>query len=380
MLRLPDALYTHTLHIQAPGRVNLIGEHTDYNEGYVLPGAIDKGIRFLIGAHAGTTCVLHALDLGETYAFEIGAVPGPDAEMPGWARYLVGIVAQFQQAGYAVGAFNASFGGDIPIGSGLSSSAALECGLAYGLDLLYGLRIGRMELAHIGQRAEHSYPRVMCGLMDQFASLHGRADHVVRLDCRSLSYAYFPFDTHDYRLLLCNTRVSHSLAGSEYNTRRQECETGVAMLRAHGLDIASLRDATPEMLAAYGYLLPQGVLQRCRYVVEENQRVIQACEALAQGDLGLFGQLMYASHEGLQYEYEVSCAELDLLVAAAREEPAILGARMMGGGFGGCTINLVRADEIDGVATRLSTAYRAAFGFDPETHVVRLVDGVHTLE
>ena len=373
---LPGSSYQAVADLRAPGRINIIGEHTDYNLGYVLPAAIDKGISFRIGRHGETRCHLQALDLGETYTFDITQVPGPEAQMPGWARYLVGIVAQLQAAGHALGGFDAVFGGDIPIGSGLSSSAALECGLALGLNELFALGLDRMTLAQLAQVAEHTYPGVKCGLMDQFASLHGQPGQVVRLDCRSLEYAYFPFDTEQYRLMLFNTRVSHSLASSEYNTRRAQCEEGVARLQAFYPDITSLRDVTAEMLQAQQAALPPLIYQRCAHVVMENTRVIDTCASLQAGDMAAVGRLMYRSHESLQHQYEVSCPELDFLVDSVRSDARVYGARMMGGGFGGCTLNLVEAEAIADVQAQVEAAYTRHFGQAPETYIVRITGGV----
>ncbi|RMG71402.1 MAG: galactokinase [Bacteroidetes bacterium] len=375
-LSLSGTTYTQELQVRAPGRINIIGEHTDYNLGYVLPAAIDKGITFRIGTHSGTRCRLDAANLDQSYVFDIADIPGPEADMPGWARYLVGVVAELQAAGHTVGGFDAAFGGDIPIGSGLSSSAALECGLAWGLDQLYGLGLDRMALAQAAQRAEHTYPGVKCGLMDQFASLHGQAGQVVRLDCRSLDFAYFPFDTETYRLVLFNTKVEHSLAGSEYNTRRLQCEEGVLRLQAFFPDIASLRDVSPDMLAAHAGDLPEIIYQRCAHVVHENARVLATCDALAAGNLAAVGSHMFASHDSLQHQYEVSCEELDFLVDQVREDPAVLGARMMGGGFGGCTLNLVQREAVPALQKRIEAAYSARYGRAPETYIVRIMDGV----
>jgi galactokinase len=230
-----------------------------------------------------------------------------------WANYLLGVAAQLQKRGIVLTGFDCVFGGNVPVGAGLSSSAAVECGLAFALDQLLGTRIDKMALAHVAQKAEHEYAGVMCGLMDQFASLFGRPGHVVRLDCRSLAYDYFPFDTQAARIVLCNSGVKHSLADSEYNKRRQECERGVHILQQHYPEVKSLRDATLAQLQAHQPEFDEVTYRRCRYVVEENQRVLQACEALQQQDLAAFGQLMHASHAGLRDDYEVSCPELDVL-------------------------------------------------------------------
>uniref|UniRef100_UPI001A9784FE galactokinase n=1 Tax=Sabulibacter ruber TaxID=2811901 RepID=UPI001A9784FE len=298
------------------GRVNLIGEHTDYNEGFVLPAAIDKEIYFAIAPNGTQEMRAYSFDLNEKGTFSLEQV---EPTQTAWANYLLGVVAQLQKAGHAVPGFDLVFGGNIPMGAGLSSSAAVECGLAYALNHLFGYGVEKMDLVKMAQKAEHEYAGVMCGIMDQFASMFGKRDHVVRLDCRSLEYQYFPFDMREYRLVLCDTQVKHSLASSEYNTRRQECETGVAILQKHYPQIHSLRDVTLEMLAQHQAEFDPVVYRRCTYVVQENLRVEEGCLDLERGDLEAFGQKMFASHQGLQHDYEVSCPELDFLAEKAKE-------------------------------------------------------------
>ncbi|RAK67106.1 galactokinase [Hymenobacter edaphi] len=359
--------------VRAPGRVNLIGEHTDYNGGFVLPAAVDKEIIFAVALNGTTTARLYAYDNQEHYATDLAALqPG----QPQWANYLKGVVAQFQRRGVPVPGFDCVFGGNVPVGAGMSSSAAVECGLAFALDQLLGTHLERMELAHMAQKAEHEYAGVMCGLMDQFASLFGRDGQVVRLDCRSLAYAYFPFDTEACRLVLCNSGVKHSLADSEYNKRRQECERGVQLLQQHYPDVKSLRDATLAQLAQHQAAFDEVTYRRCRYVVQENQRVLDACEALQRRDLAAVGRLMHASHAGLRDEYEVSCPELDALEEAARGLPGVYGARMMGGGFGGCTLNLVAPAHVEAFIQTVGQAYQRRFGRPLETYQTSIVAGV----
>ncbi|GAB2710927.1 galactokinase [Hymenobacter frigidus] len=360
--------------VRAPGRVNLIGEHTDYNGGFVLPAAIDKEIVFAVGLNGARHLRLVAHDLSETLTLPDAADISPSGTH--WANYLLGVAAQFQQRGVAVPGFDCVFGGTVPVGAGMSSSAAVECGLAFALNQLLGTGLDKLTLARMAQQAEHTYAGVKCGIMDQFASLFGRAGQVVRLDCRSLDYAYFPFDTQACRIVLCNSGVKHSLASTAYNTRRQECEQGVAMLQRHNPAIQSLRDATLADLEAHRAELSPTVYRRCAYVVQENARVETACRYLETGDLTAFGQEMYASHAGLRDDYEVSCAELDALVAAARGLPGVFGARMMGGGFGGCTINLVAPAQVDAFIASVSAAYEQQFGRRPETYQTTIVDGV----
>ena len=362
--------------VHAPGRINLIGEHTDYNDGYVCPAAIDKGIVFALGPSPDSTCHLVSLDMEEEYEFDIQS---PTPSSLSWANYLIGVVAFLQEAGHSLQGFRCVFGGDIPVGAGLSSSAALECGLAYGLTQLFNLEIPRMDLAFIAQKAEHTYAGVQCGIMDQFASLFGKSGQFVRLDCRSMEYSYFPLTDPEYQFLLCNTRVSHSLASTEYNTRRQECEAGVQVLQAHYPEVKSLRDATSSMLGTCQSDMDPVVFQRCMFVVEENHRVLEAGKALDSGNLSRLGELLYASHDGLQHKYEVSCPELDFLVEKSRSMPEILGARMMGGGFGGCTINLVHASAMESASATLKEAYVQQFQREPGQYIVNISDGVRVL-
>ncbi|GAB2721513.1 galactokinase [Hymenobacter frigidus] len=369
--------YTPLL-VRAPGRVNLIGEHTDYNGGFVLPAAIDREIVFAVGLNGLNTIRLYSLDKDEAYDQPLGDGPVQPGQTL-WANYLKGVVAQFQQRGVVVPGFDCMFGGNIPMGAGLSSSAAVECGLAFALDHLLHTNLSRLELARISQRAEHEFAGVQCGIMDQFAGLFGQADQVVRLDCRSLEYQYFPFDSAAYHLVLCNSGVKHSLASSEYNTRRQECEEGVAQLHRHYPEIKSLRDVTLPLLEAHRAELRPVVYRRCRYVVQENQRVAAACDYLVAGDMAAFGQQMYASHAGLRDDYAVSCPELDALVRIAESQPSVLGARMMGGGFGGCTINLIPAAAVAEFIATTTAAYQQQMGLSLETYQTTIVGGVSTL-
>ncbi|NML66941.1 galactokinase [Hymenobacter sp. RP-2-7] len=361
--------------VRAPGRINLIGEHTDYNDGLVLPAAIDREIRFALRLNGTDRVRLTATDLHDTYEVAVADIK----PLPGghWANYQLGVVAGLLRAGVAVPGFDCAFGGDVPGGAGLSSSAAVECGIAWGLCELLHADLDRMKLAHIAQKAEHEYAKVMCGLMDQFASLFGRAGHVVELDCRSLEYCYFPFDTDDCRIVLCNSGVKHALADSEYNTRRHECARGVEILQKHNPAIKSLRDATlPEIEAAKDEL-GEVIARRCRYVVEENQRVIDFTKQLAEhNSLSKVGELLYASHAGLRDDYQVSCPELDTLVELSRQAPGCYGARMMGGGFGGCTLNLVATAEVKNFLTHMKQGYHDQLGLKLDTYVTTLADGV----
>lgn len=363
--------------VRSPGRVNLIGEHTDYNDGFVLPAAINKEIYFAVAPNGTNTFRAYAYDLQEEGAFDLSQVQRSEKI---WANYLLGVIAQLQQAQYEVKGFDLVYGGNVPIGAGLSSSAAVECGLAYALNYIFGYNIPKFDLVKMAQMAEHEYAGVKCGIMDQFASMYGRQDHAVKLDCRSLDFDYYHLEMADYRIVLCDTQVKHNLASSEYNTRRQECEAGVALLQKHYPQVKSLRDVTVPMLEQHQEEFNPVVYKRCIYVVEENNRVEEACQALEQGDMKTFGEKMYASHRGLQHNYEVSCPELDFLVDQARDMDSVLGARMMGGGFGGCTINLVKLDALDSFVQRMEEAYQQQFGIALKTYVAEIVNGSSLVE
>jgi len=359
--------------VRSPGRINLIGEHTDYNDGFVMPAGIDREMIFAIGLSESDTSTLHALKHGQTHSFDIRN-PVRVAR-PVWANYMLGVLYKYTEKGFKLKPLHCVVDGDVPTGAGLSSSAALECGFAFGVDHLHEFKLGRLEMVHAAQWAEHHYVGVMCGIMDQFASMMSVANKAFMLDCRSLEYHYFPLDLKDYTLVLCDTMVKHSLASSGYNTRRQECEQGVKILQHHNPAVKSLRDATIAQIEQHRSEMGDVVYRRCRYVVEENDRVKAAASHLAAGDLISFGQCMYESHLGLSRMYEVSCEELDYLFELARQQTGVIGARMMGGGFGGCTINLVQRSTLDKFILTLKVAYQKQFGEEMGHYVVRLVDG-----
>lgn len=367
----PGSLYA------SPGRVNLIGEHTDYNLGFVLPGAIDKAIYMEIKPNGGGICHLYSVDYKESIDFGINDTEKPVRQ---WARYIFGVVKEMQKRGKNPGGFDCIFGGDVPLGAGLSSSAALESVTGFALNDVFGLGFDRMELAKIGQMTEHNYVGVRCGIMDQFASLFGEKGKLIQLDCRSLEYKLVPFNPVGYRVLLLDTQVKHSLASSEYNVRREQCEAGVAIIAKHVPGVESLRDVTLEMLETYKREMTEVVYRRCHYVVTENQRLLDACDALERGDYETFGQKMFGSHEGLSKEYEVSCPELDFLAEKARHFEGVLGARMMGGGFGGCTINVIKESVHDQFVTEMSEGYKKAFGIAPRVIDVVISDGARKIE
>jgi galactokinase len=328
---------------RAPGRVNIIGEHTDYNQGFVLPASINKAAYLAISPAEGNTGRWISADFQEMADIDFENIRPNEKK---WANYLLGVIDQFKKQGNKVGAFNLVLAADVPVGAGLSSSAALESVIAFALNSIFGFGYSNLELAIFAQRAENEFIGLQCGIMDMFASLHGKKGQVMKLDCRSLQVEYFPLELGDYKILLLDTGVKHSLASSEYNTRRKQCEEGVSLLRKYHPSIGSLRDVDREMLVKYKSEMDSLVFKRCYFIIEENLRVEKVCDALKLGSLEHAGEYMYASHEGLQYDYEVSCAELDLLVELVKGEPSVLGARMMGGGFGGCTINLMEKISI----------------------------------
>jgi galactokinase len=344
--------------VRAPGRVNIIGEHTDYNEGFVLPAAIDKASFVAIGKREDEQILLRSEDFQEAFEINISSL----APTKDWTTYIMGVVDQFIKRGYPVHGFNLVIQGNVPMGAGLSSSASVECAVAFGLNELFQLHIPALELIDIAQKAEHLFAGVMCGIMDQFISILGKKDHVIKLDCRTLEYEYEPLSLKGIKIVLLNTNVKHSLASTEYNTRRNECNEGVAILKEHIEGIHSLRDVTPRMLEQYLKPMYKTIYQRCKYVVEENVRLLEACEALKAGDIRLLGDHMFAAHDGLSNEYNVSCAELDFLVNQVRDIPQVFGARMMGGGFGGCTINLVKEEFVEELTSNISEAYHQNMG------------------
>ena len=340
----------------APGRINLIGEHTDYNMGWVLPGAIDKQFYVAIAANGSRECRVCTAQDGHIEKFDMQSDCPPEAH---WLRYIYGEARELM--GEQARGFDLVVGSDIPVGAGISSSAAFTSSLGLALNDVFELGYSRMQLAKAGQLCEHHYAGVSCGIMDPFASLFGKKGYVMQLDCRSLEYVYRPFAPQGLGLVLLDTRVKHSLAAGAYNERRRDCETGVACLQKVYPQIQSLRDVSLEQLDAEEGLLNPRIYRRCRYVIEENARVVAACAALDRGDYAHLGSLMLASHEGLSKAYEVSCVELDFLQELAAAWPGVLGSRMMGGGFGGCTLNLLQEDAVDGFVAAAHTAYEKKF-------------------
>jgi len=368
------ALYgKQPLLVRAPGRINLIGEHTDYNDGFVMPAAINHATVFGLAPSDNGKSVIYSLKYDEF--FEVDLANPQRVESPKWVNYLLGVIRHLVDDGHTLKPFNCVFGGDVPMGAGLSSSASMECGFAFALNELNQLNVPKEKLILIAQWSEHNYVGVKCGIMDQFASMMGADGKVILLDCRSLEYRYSPLDIKDYDIVLCDTKVKHSLVDSEYNTRRNECEQGVAILQKHYPAVKSLRDASVEQVERHRDEMPGKVYDRCLYVVQEIQRTQEASRDLDRNDLKAFGGKMYATHEGLSKLYQVSCPELDFLVEQARAYGSIPGARMMGGGFGGCTINLVPKKSTNDFLTVAGKAYREKFGHDMGSYVVAVKDG-----
>ncbi len=358
--------------VMAPGRINLIGEHTDYNEGFVLPAAVDRAIYFAIAPSGHDKCNVFSLDMEEGISFSIhGLNPGET-----WVNYLMGVMDAFARKGLPIHGVDCVFGGDIPAGAGLSSSAALCCGFAFGLNEIFKFGLSRVELAKMAQYAEHEFVGLQCGIMDQYASLFGVRDSALLLDCRTLQHEVVPVQLNDYALLLIDTKVKHTLASSAYNDRRAACEKGVQLMRHKNEKVLSLRDVSRAMLYEHQDTLGEDVFIKCLFVVEEINRTQRAAEFLKQNNLKEVGKLMFETHWGLSRAYEVSCAESDFLVALAEEEKkAVLGARQMGGGFGGCTINLIRKDAIKSFQEKVLDQYVATFNKEPSFYPVNLTQG-----
>lgn len=360
----------------SPGRINLIGEHTDYNGGFVFPGAVDKGIVAEIKPNGTNKVRAYSIDLKDYVEFGLREEDAPKAS---WARYIFGVCREMIKRGVEVKGFNTAFSGDVPLGAGMSSSAALESTYAYALnDLFGGNKVDKFELAKVGQATEHNYCGVNCGIMDQFASVFGKEGHLIRLDCRSLEYRYFPFKPDGYRLVLVDSVVKHELASSAYNKRRQSCENVVAAIRKVHPDVEFLRDCNMEMLDEVKGQVSEEDYMRAEYVIEEIQRVLDVCDALEQGDYETVGQKMYETHQGMSKLYEVSCEELDFLNDVAFD-CGVTGSRVMGGGFGGCTINLVKSELYETFVSTVKERYREKFGRSPKIYDVVISDGSRKL-
>ncbi len=372
---VPDVLKQYVtkdaIVVRSPGRINLIGEHLDYNNGFVLPAAIDKAVYVVVEKQEQPLYSLYSVDFNEA-----AEIPAQDLKpnFGHWSTYILGVVDQLVKKEYTVPGFRMRIYGDVPLGAGLSSSAAIECATAFALNELFEFGISKKELVLLAQKAEHEYAGVKCGIMDQFASVFGKKDHVIRLDCRSLEYEYFPLDLQGNEVWLFDTQVKHSLASSEYNVRRGQCEASVALIQQKYPAVQSLRDASMEMV---NECIPASdvIYLRCKYVVEEIERLVNGCADLERGDLAAFGQKMFRTHEGLSKEYAVSCKELDYLADFVKARPEVIGARMMGGGFGGCTINIIKKEAVESLINELLPAYKRDMGLELRYYRVNIEDG-----
>lgn len=361
----------------SPGRINLIGEHTDYNGGFVFPGAIDKGMMAEIRPNGTNKVRAYSIDLKDYVEFGLNE---EDAPRTSWARYIFGVCREMIKRGVEVKGFNTAFAGDVPLGAGMSSSAALESTYAYALNDLFGdNRLDKFTLAQVGQATEHNYCGVNCGIMDQFASIFGKKDHLICLDCRSLEYQYYPFKPEGYKLVLLDSVVKHELASSAYNKRRQSCESAVSAIQKYHPEVKLLRDANMEMLDEVAGEISAEDRMRAEYVIEEIQRVLDVCQALQDGDYETVGLKMYETHEGMSKLYEVSCEELDFLNECAHNH-GVTGSRIMGGGFGGCTINLVKEERYESFVHETVASFREAFKRSPKVYDVVISDGARRLE
>lgn len=357
----------------SPGRINIIGEHVDYNDGFVLPAAINKYVCISISPNKNSDCKIIAKDLNEVFEFDLKDTLVPNQTM--WINYILGVLQQLKEQKQFDSGFNAVFSSSVPIGSGLSSSAAVECGFAYAFNKMFALGLTKEEIALIGQKSEHTFVGVNCGIMDQFASVFGKKDKVIKLDCNTLAYEYHKADFKKYSLLLLDSNVKHTHLTSGYNDRRNEVEQGLAIIKSHFPEVKTFRNCNEEMVNTLKNELGEIVYKRCHFVVKEIQRVQDAVAALENSDFNKLGSLMTETHHGLSKEYEVSCEELDFLVDTVANETSVLGARMMGGGFGGCSINLVEKGSEKELIEKISAQYRSKFGIEIKSYKVKISKG-----
>jgi len=374
--KFSDLFGSYPIMLRSPGRINLLGEHTDYNDGFVIPAAIDKAVYIAFGESGSGQCRLFAVNFNESFSFNISGIRPAKT---GWPNYIMGVVQVLIDAGFPVSGFNCVIGGDIPVGAGLSSSAAVETGIASALNHLFDFGISSERLATLAQKAENEFVGVRCGIMDQFANLFGRKNHALFIDCRTLLHSYIPLNLQDHIIVLVNTMVRHSLASSEYNIRRRQCEEAVKHYNALFGEIQSLRDVEPWMVEKQAGRMDPILWKRSHYVVSENSRVLDACNCLEKNDIEGLGTLMFATHQGLTDEYGVSCPELDFLVEEAKLLSGVSGARMMGGGFGGCTINLVKNAGREDFVRNLSHKFKAKFNTEPEFYFVKPENGTEII-
>jgi galactokinase len=357
----------------SPGRINIIGEHVDYNDGYVLPAAINKYVCIAISPSKNSNCKIVAKDLNEVFEFDLKDTLVPNSIM--WINYILGVLQQLKVQKQFTNGFNVVFSSSVPIGSGLSSSAAVECGFAYAFNNMFDLGLTKDEIALIGQKSEHTFVGVNCGIMDQFASVFGKKNKVIKLDCNTLEYEYHKADFRKHSLLLLDSNVKHTHLTSGYNDRRNEVEQGLAIIKQHFPEVKTFRNCTVEMVNSLKNELGTTIFKRCHFVVKEIHRVQDAVDALSNSDYIKLGQLMTETHHGLSQEYEVSCDEIDFLVAAVQNEKSVLGARMMGGGFGGCSINLVEKGTENELINKIAELYKNAFGIELKSYKVKISNG-----
>jgi galactokinase len=358
--------------VLSPGRINIIGEHIDYNDGYVLPAAIDKIICFAFEKNNSNQAKIMAIDLDDEFEIDLNDKVKLNDKV--WTNYLRGVINQLKIKGFKFEGFNCVFSSNIPVGSGLSSSAALECGFLFGINELFDLKIKPIDIALMGQSAEH-WVGINCGIMDQFSSVMGQENKVIKIDCRTLDYEYHNANFSDYSLILFDSNVKHSLMTSAYNERRQQCEEGITIIKNNFPKITSFRDCTENQVISLKDKMSAAVFKRSLFVVKEIKRVTLACNALDNGDIVTLGKLMFETHEGLSVDYEVSCAELDMIVDTLKKEEAVVGSRLMGGGFGGCTINLIKKGHEERIKQQLSALYLDTFGIELKIYDVKISNG-----
>lgn len=346
------------LMVRSPGRVNIIGEHTDYNLGPVLPAAINKYMYLAVGTRTDSEINIYAADYSDQFSASLIKLE-PAWKL--WPNYLLGVINEFQKAGKTMTGINIVFGGDIPLAAGLSSSASITCATAFALNQLFDFGFSKLEIAKIAQAAEHNYVGVHCGLMDQFASLFGKEGHLIKLNCSTEEHYYIPFTAKDIKIVLFDTGIKHHLVTSAYNERREQCQNGVALVKKHEPQVNGLPDITEDMLNKYVKPVSDVVFRRCLYVIQEIERLEKVCKALETDDFEAVGKHMFDTHYGLKDLYEVSCDECDFLVETTQQIKGVLGSRMMGAGFGGCTINLIKSDLADAISEQVKNEYRARF-------------------
>ena len=364
--------------VVAPGRINLIGEHTDYNNGFVLPAAIDKSVFFLVQLRDDKNCIIEAKDIDAHLSFSIEDDLKPS--LNNWENYFLGVLHFLKKKGNIKQGFNVIFESNIPIGAGMSSSAALSCGFGMALNEAFSLSLKKTQIAEIAQLAEHHFVGVKCGIMDQYACMFGIENHALKLDCRTLKYQPQEIKLGEYKLVLIDSKVKHELTSTEYNKRREECDRAVSILKNYDESIKTLRDVTQNHLLNFGKHLDRVAYMRCKYVIMENERVERASQALISNNLKLFGKLLDQSHKGLADYFEVSCDELNFLVNVSKESGQVLGSRMMGGGFGGCTINIIEGSNCSVIVSTILNSYKKKFGINAQSYFVEIKDGCKVLD